>query len=116
MLALAYETASSGYGVLVFAGSRSSCESDARWISKVMPRPETLDPFLVDKRMDLLSELRSLTTGVDPVLEETVLYGVAFHRGYCTILLVSVTCANVAKMYVDSVKDETCADHSPRLA
>lgn len=82
VVTLARETASTGYGVLVFAGSRGICESDARWISRVMPEPHELDPALVDKRMDLLGELRSLSTGVDPVLEETVLYGVAFHRKY----------------------------------
>lgn len=80
VLSLAYETASQGYGVLVFAGSRNGCESDARWLSRIMPLAEELDPLLLDKRMDLLSELRSLSTGVDPVLEETVLSGVAFHR------------------------------------
>lgn len=80
VLALAYETAIRGYGVLVFAGSRNGCESDARWLSRIMPSPEMLDPLLLDRRMDLLSELRSLNTGVDPVLEETVLSGVAFHR------------------------------------
>lgn len=80
VLSLAYETASQGYGVLVFAGSRNGCESDARWLSRIMPAPEALNPVLLDKRTDLLSELRSLSTGVDPVLEETVLSGVAFHR------------------------------------
>lgn len=70
-----------GYGSLVFAGSRGICESDARLISRVMPQPHELDSGTLDRRMDLLSELRSLSTGADPVLEETVLYGVAFHRG-----------------------------------
>lgn len=80
VVALAYETASTGFGALVFAGSRGTCESDARWISRVMPPPHDISPALLDRRMDLLSELRSLSTGIDPVLEETVLFGVAFHR------------------------------------
>lgn len=80
VVTLAHETATTGYGVLVFAGSRGICESDARWISRVMPQPHELDSSLLEKRMDLLGELRSLSTGLDPVLEETVLYGVAFHR------------------------------------
>ncbi|PNY28824.1 DNA polymerase theta [Tolypocladium capitatum] len=79
VVSLAFETASTGFGSLVFAGSRAICESDARWISRVMPEPHQLGPALLDKRMELLSDLRSLNTGVDPVLEETVLYGVAFH-------------------------------------
>lgn len=80
VVSLAHETAVMGYGSLIFAGSRSICEADARLISKVMPQPDELDSATMDKRMDLLSELRSLSTGADPVLEETVLYGVAFHR------------------------------------
>lgn len=80
VVAIAYETAATGFGALVFAGSRGVCESDARWISRVMPEPRQLCPSIVDKRLDLLGDLRSLSTGVDPVLEETVPYGVAFHR------------------------------------
>ncbi|OAA43214.1 helicase and polymerase containing protein tebichi [Metarhizium rileyi] len=80
VVSLAHETACMGYGVLVFAGSRGMCESDARWISRVMPQLHELSADILDKRMDLLGDLRSLSTGVDPVLEETVLHGVAFHR------------------------------------
>ncbi|SPJ73476.1 related to DNA polymerase theta [Fusarium torulosum] len=82
VVTLAHETAAAGFGALVFAGSRGMCESDARWISRAMPEPHELKVEIVDRRMDLLGELRSLNTGVDPVLEETVLYGVAFHRKY----------------------------------
>ncbi|KAL6868447.1 P-loop containing nucleoside triphosphate hydrolase protein [Trichoderma novae-zelandiae] len=84
VVSLAHETAMMGYGSLIFAGSRSTCESDARLISKVMPQPHELDSATMDKRMDLLSELRSLSTGADPVLEETVLSGVAFHHAGLT--------------------------------
>lgn len=80
VVTLTHETALAGYGALVFAGSRGMCESDARWISRVMPQPHEIDPTLLEKRMSLLGDLRSLGTGVDPVLEETVLLGVAFHR------------------------------------
>lgn len=80
VIALAHESACMGYGVLVFAGSRGMCESDARWISRVMPQPHELAADVLDKRMSLLGDLRSLSTGVDPVLEESVLHGVAFHR------------------------------------
>ncbi|KAF6526855.1 hypothetical protein HZS61_009899 [Fusarium oxysporum f. sp. conglutinans] len=79
VVTLAHETAFAGFGALVFAGSRGMCESDARWISRAMPQPHELKADVVNRRMDLLGELRSLNTGVDPVLEETVLYGVAFH-------------------------------------
>jgi replicative superfamily II helicase len=82
VVSLAHETAMMGYGSLIFAGSRSICEADARLISKVMPPLDEVDSVTMDKRMDLLSELRSLSTGADPILEETVLYGVAFHRKF----------------------------------
>lgn len=80
VVTLAHETALTGFGVLVFAGSRGMCESDARWISRVMPDPQETSQALLDKRIDLLNDLRSLPTGLDPVLEETIIYGVAFHR------------------------------------
>ncbi len=80
VVTLAHETASSGYGVLVFAGSRSVCESVARCISRVMPQLHELGDRIMETRMELLDELRSLPTGLDHVLEETVLFGVAFHR------------------------------------
>lgn len=91
VISLTYETATNGHGVLVFAGSRSMCESDARIISRVMPQLHELSESALDARRDLLDELRSLSTGVDHVLEETVMFGVAFHRmftayslwGYC---------------------------------
>ncbi|EMT63833.1 Helicase POLQ-like protein [Fusarium odoratissimum] len=87
VVTLAHETAFAGFGALVFAGSRGMCESDARWISRAMPQPHELKADVVDRRMDLLGELRSLNTGVDPVLEETILYGVAFHLCVATCSL-----------------------------
>ncbi|TDZ25904.1 Helicase and polymerase-containing protein TEBICHI [Colletotrichum orbiculare MAFF 240422] len=84
VVSLASETARAGYGALVFASSRPGCESDARWIARVMPSHDELDAETVEKRIDLLAELRSLGTGIDPVLEETIPMGVVFHHvGYC---------------------------------
>jgi hypothetical protein len=80
VVALTYETVRSGYGVLVFCSSRSGCESDARIISRVLPDAEELGDETVRKRADLLLDLKSLPSGLDPVLAETVPYGVAFHR------------------------------------
>lgn len=87
VVALAHETACAGYGVLIFAGSRGVCESDARLISRVMPSSHELDTDTLRKRTDLLGDLHSLGTGVDPVLEETLPRGVAFHRESRTVLL-----------------------------
>jgi replicative superfamily II helicase len=84
VVSLAYETASAGYGALVFCSSRVGCETDAQLISRVMPRPEELSHDIVDKREELLSELRTLTIGLDSVLEKTIPVGVAFHRGSFT--------------------------------
>ncbi|UQC80049.1 DEAD/DEAH box helicase [Colletotrichum lupini] len=80
VVSLASETAKAGYGALVFASSRYGCEADARWIAKVMPAVDELESGLVEKRTELMAELRSLGTGIDPVLEETVPMGVAFHH------------------------------------
>ncbi|PMB66057.1 Helicase and polymerase-containing protein TEBICHI [Beauveria bassiana] len=79
VVTLAHETASAGYGVLVFAGSRGMTESVARCISRVMPDISEIHETILEKRTDLLDELRSLPTGLDHILEETVLFGVAFH-------------------------------------
>ena len=66
----------------IFAGSRAICETDAQWISRVMPEPHELEQSVLDKRLDVLNDLRSLNTAIDPVLESTVLFGVAFHRKF----------------------------------
>ncbi|EPE35493.1 P-loop containing nucleoside triphosphate hydrolase [Glarea lozoyensis ATCC 20868] len=84
VVSLAYETASAGYGALVFCSSRVGCETDAQLISRVMPRPEELNIDIVDKREELLSDLRSLTIGLDSVLEKTIPVGVAFHHAGLT--------------------------------
>lgn len=84
VIALAHETATSGYGVLVFAGSRGLCETDARLISRAMPQLSELSETVRANRLDVLDELRSLSTGLDHVLEETILYGVAFHHAGMT--------------------------------
>lgn len=112
VLSLAYETASQGYGVLVFAGSRNGCESDARWLSRIMPPPEALDPSLLDKRMDLLSELRSLSTGVDPILEETVQSGVAFHRKSFLLYSYWRACVNTSSRCMSSETSSATSDSS----
>ena len=80
VVALANETARAGYGVLVFSSSRAGCESDAVLISRVLPTFAEADPAIQEKRLDLLGDLRSLATGLDAKLEQTIPAGVAFHR------------------------------------
>jgi DNA polymerase theta len=85
VVALANETVRAGYGVLVFSSSRAGCESDAALISRALPTLAEVDLAIQEKRLDLLGDLRSLNTGLDPVLEQTIPAGVAFHRT-CPVL------------------------------
>jgi hypothetical protein len=80
VVALSNEAARAGYGVLVFCSSRVGCEKDAMLISQVLPSAGEVDSSTAEKRRDLLSDLRSTTTGSDPILEKTIPVGVAFHR------------------------------------
>lgn len=82
--ALANETVRAGYGALVFSSSRAGCESDALLISRVLPSFAEALPSVRQKRLDLLGDLRSLSTGLDPRLEETIPVGVAFHHAGLT--------------------------------
>lgn len=85
VVSLANETVRSGFGVLVFASSRAGCESDAMLISRVLPSLKDVDPDVLDKRLDLLGDLRSLPGGLDKVLEQTIPFGVAFHHAGLTM-------------------------------
>jgi replicative superfamily II helicase len=80
IVALANETVRAGYGVLVFCSSRVGCERDAVVLSQVLPRGQEVDPLVMERRRDLLDDLRSTATGLDSILEKTILVGVAFHR------------------------------------
>ncbi|KAK3953105.1 hypothetical protein QBC32DRAFT_388704 [Pseudoneurospora amorphoporcata] len=84
VVALANETARAGYGVLVFSSSRAGCESDTVVISRVLPSFHEADPLIRERRLDLLNDLRSSSTGLDPKLEQTIPCGVAFHHAGLT--------------------------------
>ncbi|KAK4226124.1 DNA polymerase theta [Podospora fimiseda] len=84
VVALANETARAGFGVLVFSSSRAATESDAVIISRVLPSFLEAPPAIQEKRLDLLNDLRSLATGLDPNLEKTIPSGVAFHHAGLT--------------------------------
>lgn len=86
MVALAVDTAAAGYGALVFCGSRQGCQIHASTISEAMPAQSAVDPEELVKRLDLLAELRSLPSGLDPVLETTLVKGVGFHREYLAMI------------------------------
>jgi DNA polymerase theta len=80
MVALSVDTAAAGYGALVFCGSRQACQLHAAIISEAMPVPAVVNPEELNRRLDLLADLRSLPSGLDPVLENTLVRGVGFHR------------------------------------
>lgn len=84
VVALTNETVRAGYGALIFSSSRAGCESDAVLISRVIPTFREADPVTQEKRAELLSGLRSSSTGLDPKLEQTIPSGVAFHHAGLT--------------------------------
>lgn len=90
IIALAVDTAAAGYGVLVFCGSRGACQIHAATISEAMPVLSGESEEL-DKRLDLLAELRNLACGLDPVLQNTIIKGVGFHR-LCPVIKAFAIC------------------------
>ena len=86
VVALAMEIAKSGYGALVFCGGRQSCQQMALLISEAMPAHSSSQDVL-DRRKDVLDELRSLAVGLDDALGKTLMHGVAFYRSYFLVSL-----------------------------
>lgn len=80
VVSLAIETAIAGYGALIFCGGRQACQSTAALVSEAMPCGLIFDDEILDKRKDVIGELRSLPVGLDETLAETIIRGVAFHR------------------------------------
>ncbi|KAL8701061.1 MAG: hypothetical protein Q9224_000675 [Gallowayella concinna] len=77
VVALAVETASEGYGALIFCGSRQACQKTALLVSQAMP---DVGKDILEQRQDIVHDLRSTLVGLDEALEVTVPRGVAFHR------------------------------------
>ncbi|EPQ64153.1 Bgt-3071 [Blumeria graminis f. sp. tritici] len=84
VVSLANETARAGYGALVFCSSRVGCEKNALLISSVLPQLNDTNPDIMEKRLDLLNNLRTTAVGLDHTLENTVPTGVAFHHAGLT--------------------------------
>lgn len=49
-------------------------------LSEAMPSREGSTGDILDRRKEVLSDLRSLSVGLDDTLEKTIIHGVAFHR------------------------------------
>lgn len=80
VVALATETATAGYGALIFCRSRQRCQVTALLVSRAMPANDTITEDVLDRRKEIIGELRNSPTGVDDDLAQTVMRGVAFHR------------------------------------
>ena len=80
VVSLAMETVNAGYGALIFCSGRQGCQSMAALVSEAMPAPSDNRDEVLDKRKDVISDLRSLAVGLDDTLGITVMKGVAFHR------------------------------------
>ncbi|KAL1210307.1 Helicase and polymerase-containing protein TEBICHI [Cardamine amara subsp. amara] len=85
---LCNEVVQEGNSVLIFCSTRKGCESTARHISKLIKKV----PIDIDGEnnefMDIRSAidaLRRSPSGVDPVLEETLPSGVAYHHAGLTV-------------------------------
>ncbi|KAL6524100.1 hypothetical protein OROMI_031195 [Orobanche minor] len=85
---LCNEVVQEGHSVLIFCSSRKGCESTARHIVKylkrfsVSPRSVQGDSFDVAFAID---SLRRSPAGLDPILEETLPFGVAYHHAGLTV-------------------------------
>ncbi|KZV31628.1 helicase and polymerase-containing protein TEBICHI [Dorcoceras hygrometricum] len=85
---LCNEVVQEGHSVLIFCSSRKGCESTARHIVKYLKkisichRSEDNDFFDANSAIDLL---RRSPSGLDPILEETLPLGVAYHHAGLTV-------------------------------
>ena len=83
VVALALETATRGYGALVFCSSRQGTQSTAVLIAEAMPTHDIpLD--VLSRRMDVLASLQALPGEFEPALSRTIAQGVGFHHAGLT--------------------------------
>ncbi|CAH8326512.1 unnamed protein product [Eruca vesicaria subsp. sativa] len=88
IIALCNEVVQEGNSVLIFCSSRKGCESTARHISKLIKKVAVDVDCEQSEFMDIKSAidaLRRSPSGVDPVLEETLPSGVAYHHAGLTV-------------------------------
>lgn len=82
-----------GLSVLIFCSSRKGCESTARHVSRFLKKfsvnAHTDDSEFNDVKL-AIDSLRRCPAGLDPVLEETLPSGVAYHHAGLTVSLFGV--------------------------
>ena len=83
VVTLCDEVIDGGFSVLVFGSSKRQCETTATYLAKQV-RSRT-DEETVAARQQMMQQLKGSPAGVDPVLEETVPKGVAYHHAGLTM-------------------------------
>jgi DNA polymerase theta len=81
LITLAREAADQNHGVLIFCESRRRCEDLSLLLRTFMV---TASDELQSKRINVLGNLATTATGLDPVLAKTLPAGVAFHHAGLT--------------------------------
>ncbi|XP_062018737.1 helicase and polymerase-containing protein TEBICHI isoform X1 [Rosa rugosa] len=85
---LCNEVVQDGLSVLIFCSSRKGCESTARHVSRFLKKfavnTRTNDSDFNDVTL-AIDSLRRCPAGLDPVLEETLPSGVAYHHAGLTV-------------------------------
>ncbi|KAK4364934.1 hypothetical protein RND71_016292 [Anisodus tanguticus] len=85
---LCNEVVQEGHSVLIFCSSRKGCESTARHVAKYIKRFSLNHLSSQNKSIDITSAidaLRRSPAGLDPILEETLPAGVAYHHAGLTV-------------------------------
>ncbi|KAM0921821.1 hypothetical protein ACQ4PT_006730 [Festuca glaucescens] len=85
---LCNEVVLEGHSVLLFCSSRKGCESTARHIAKYLKVASGCSKEVGSEFRDAASAVEALKrcpAGLDPVLEETIPFGVAYHHAGLTV-------------------------------
>lgn len=83
-----FQTVQDGHSVLIFCSSRKGCESTARHVAKFLMKFSAVSKRSDDDFPDTTSALDALRrspAGLDPILEETLPCGVAYHHAGLTV-------------------------------
>uniref|UniRef100_A0A667YA76 DNA polymerase theta n=1 Tax=Myripristis murdjan TaxID=586833 RepID=A0A667YA76_9TELE len=88
IVSLCYETVSEGHSVLLFCPSKNWCEKLADSIAREFYNLRHTAPQAVgldqEGLKDVIAQLRRTPAGLDPILQRTVPWGVAFHHAGLT--------------------------------